>query len=34
MKKRKNYTWVVTIQDAIRKSHIAKVLWEEGRKKS
>lgn len=28
MKKQKNYTWVVTISDAIRKSHFAKTLWE------
>ena len=31
MKKRKSYTWVVTIQDAIKKSHFAKVLWENGK---
>lgn len=28
MKKQKNYTGVMTISDAIKKSNFAKVLWE------
>ncbi len=27
MQKKWKYTWVVTIMDAINKSHFAKVLW-------
>lgn len=32
MKTKKNYTWIITIADAIEKSFFAKNLWQEKNK--
>lgn len=33
-KQKWQYTWVITIMDAIEKSHFAKILWEYNSKKN